>query len=114
VGELVAHCHRLPWVASINPRSQGITEPSWWHIEMLTRRSRLPQRPRRRLRAALPQDRPERVVWLPRRVVPLRLGHHWRPLPRALPLHALHRHHVRYAPRRCGPLPPCPLPRPHC
>lgn len=56
----------------------------------------LPRRPSRRLLAPLPQDREERVVRIPRRVVPLRVCHHRRRIPRTLRLPAPHRHNSGY------------------
>ena len=64
----------------------------------------LPRRPSRRLLAPLPQDREERVVRIPRRVVPLRVCHHRRRIPRALRLPAPHRHNSGYEQ-------PAPLPK---
>lgn len=46
---------------------------------------------------ALPQDCQERVLRLPARMVPLRLRHDWRPVPRAILLSVLHCHYIRCA-----------------
>lgn len=60
-------------------------------------RSGLSQRPDRGMLAALPQDRPEPVVRISRRVVPLGIRCHRRSVSRTVLFYALHRHHVWYA-----------------
>ena len=41
----------------------------------------LPRRPDRGHVPSLHKNRPERTLWIPRRMVPLRQRNHWRPLP---------------------------------
>ena len=47
------------------------------------------------LLAALPQDRSERILWLPGGMVSLRLFDNWRPLSGTLGLPNLHCHYFR-------------------